>query len=64
MEINFKCTKCHQKFNCDVGEININYTTYRPDFEHDIICPTCGVRTIDQVTLTELGQSQMTIATM
>ena len=31
--------------------------------EKPIICPRCGERTMDEVLLTELGQSQMTEAT-
>ncbi len=64
MEINFECKKCSRIFNSDVGTIKINEQTLRPDFEKSIICPNCGVRTIDEVFLTELGQSQMTDATM
>ena len=64
MIINFKCKKCKMAFNSDVGKISINEQTMRPDFELDIDCPNCGKRTIDGVTLTELGQSQMTDATM
>ena len=63
MVINFKCTKCNQVFDSDVGKISINDKTMRPDFEIDICCPKCGKRSIDEVTLTELGQSQMTEAT-
>jgi DNA-directed RNA polymerase subunit RPC12/RpoP len=63
MIINFKCTKCKKIFNSDVGNVSINEKTFRPDFENDINCPKCGIRTIDQVTLTELGQSQLTEAT-
>lgn len=64
MEINFECKKCNRIFDSDVGTIKINEQTFRPDFEKTIICPKCGVRTIDEVFLTELGQSQMTEATM
>ncbi len=64
MEINFECKKCSAIFNSDVGIIKINSQTFRPDFEKPIICPKCGIRTIDEVLLTELGQSQMTEATM
>lgn len=64
MEINFKCTTCKDVFDFNVGKISINAMNYRPDFENKIICPNCGVRTIDQVTLTEMGQSQMTEVTM
>jgi len=64
MVINFKCIKCKKVFDSDVGKISINKNTMRPDFEVDIYCPKCGKRTIDEVILTELGQSQMTDATM
>jgi hypothetical protein len=46
-----------------MGKIGINEQTMRPDFEKPIVCPRCGERNIDEVLLTELGQSQMTEAT-
>lgn len=64
MEINFECKKCSGIFDSDVGIIKINEQTFRPEFEKSIMCSKCGVRTIDQVLLTELGQTQMTEATM
>jgi transcription elongation factor Elf1 len=64
MTINFECKGCHQEFDCDVGDIGIDVKTLRPDFEKPIICPRCGQRTIDELLLTELGQSQMTEGTM
>jgi len=60
MEINFECKKCNQIFNSEVGKIKMNEQTFRPDFEKEVRCPRCGFRTIDEVFLTELGQSQMT----
>jgi len=63
MKINFDCKGCRQEFDCDVGKIGINDQTMRPDFEKPIICPRCGERTLDEILLTELGQSQMTEAT-
>jgi len=63
MTINFKCKKCRKEFDCDVGKIGINEKTMRPNFEKPIVCPQCGNRTIDEVLLTELGQSQMSEAT-
>lgn len=63
MTINFKCKKCRKEFACDVGKIGINEETMRPNFEKVIVCPRCGKRTMDEVLLTELGQSQMTEAT-
>jgi hypothetical protein len=62
-EINFQCKRCHTIFDCVVGNISVNPDTMRPVFEKSIICPKCGLRTIDEVYLTELGQSQMTEAT-
>ncbi|MFH1323483.1 MAG: hypothetical protein ABIH80_06640 [Methanobacteriota archaeon] len=64
MEINFECKKCGNVFDCEVGEITLSENSYRPCFEKKIICPTCGERTIDEVLLTELGQSQLTEATI
>jgi len=63
MTINFECRKCRKEFDCDVGKIGIDKKTLRPDFEKPVVCPKCGKRTIDEVFLTELGQSQMTEAT-
>jgi len=60
MEINFECKKCNQIFDSEVGKIKMNERTFRPDFEKKVRCPGCGVRTIDEVFLTELGQYQMT----
>jgi DNA-directed RNA polymerase subunit RPC12/RpoP len=62
MEINFKCKKCRKIFDTDVGKISIDEKTMRPIFSKGINCPKCGKRTMDEVTLTELGQSQLTEA--
>ncbi len=64
MEINFECKQCSGIFDSEVGTIKMNEQTFRPDFEKSIMCPKCGIRTIDEVFLTQLGQSQMTEATM
>lgn len=63
MTINFECKKCRREFDCDVGKIGIDDSGMRPAFEKDIVCPKCGKLTMDDVLLTELGQSQMTEAT-
>ena len=63
MKINFRCKKCQREFDCEMGKIEINEATMRPDFENPIICPRCGNRTMDEVLLTEIGQSQLTEAT-
>lgn len=54
MRINYECKKCHKEFDCEMGQIGVNEVTMRPDFE----------RPMEEVLLTELGQSQMTEATM
>ena len=64
MEINFECQKCQLIFDCEVGKIGMNIETFRPTFEKPIVCPKCGELSIDEVFLTELGQGQMTTATM
>ena len=48
MRINFECKKCHQEFDCEMGQIGINEVTMRPDFEKPIVCPRCGERTMDE----------------
>jgi rubredoxin len=63
MVINFDCKKCKQEFDCEMGKIGIDESGMRPTFEKDIVCPKCGVLSMDDVLLTELGQSQMTEAT-
>lgn len=63
MEINFECKKCGCVFDSDVGAVSISEDSFRPQFENEIICPKCGKRSIDDVLLTELGQTQLTEAT-
>lgn len=64
MKINFECRKCRGVFDCDIGTIAISEDSERPVFEKSIVCPKCGQRTMDEVYLTELGQSQLTEATL
>ena len=64
MTINFECQKCKTIFDCDVGLIGIADDGMRPTFEKPITCPNCGNLTMTDVHLTELGQGQMTDATM
>ena len=64
METNFECKKCHRIFDCDVGSVTVAESSNRPHFEKAIFCPTCGELTMDEVLLTELGQSQLTEATL
>jgi rubredoxin len=64
-ELNFKCRKCKGIFDSEVGEITFpTEPGQRPKFENDIICPKCGAITIDDVLLTELGQTQLTAIDM
>ena len=64
MEIEFNCKKCSNIFTCDIGEATISEKSFRPEFEKEIICPKCGELSIDDVFLTEKGQSQLTEATL
>jgi len=62
--INFQCKKCRKVFDCNVGSIEVDEKTFRPLFGNKIVCPVCGERSLDDVFLTELGQSQLTDATL
>ena len=64
MIINFECQKCAREFNCDVGTVTVPEDSDRPNFENTLVCPFCGEVTMDEVWLTELGQSQLTEATL
>ena len=64
MVINFECRKCGVPFDCDVGTITLPESSDNPNFEKDIICPKCGQLSMDEVFLTELGESQLTEATL
>ena len=64
MVINFECQKCGTLFDCDVGTITLPETSGKPNFEKEIICPKCGKLSMDEVFLTELGQSQLTETTL
>lgn len=59
-EINFKCKKCREEFDFEVGKIAFGM---RLGFEKEIICPNCGkLRTDEQnceLELTEWGQTQV-----
>lgn len=60
-EINFICKKCGKEFDCNVGEVT--FPSYmpgaRPVFEKGIQCNSCGILTMDEVELTEWGQTQL-----
>jgi len=64
MVINFECRKCESTFDCDVGAESFPGNSSRPSFEERIICPKCGQLSMDEALLTELGQSQLTEATL
>jgi len=59
--INFKCKRCGKEFDFEVGKVrftdNVDDMVY---FEKEICCAKCGVLKLNEVELTELGQSQMT----
>ncbi|MCH7728555.1 MAG: hypothetical protein IH991_19045 [Planctomycetes bacterium] len=58
--INFKCKKCRREFDGDVGKVTFPPEAMRPVFEKEITCPRCGTLTMNDVELTEFGQTQMT----
>lgn len=62
--INFACRQCQQPFDGDVGQINLDEHTLRPRFEKPIICPDGGERSLEEVYLSERGQTQLTEATL
>lgn len=64
MEINFQCKKCGVIFDCDIGTVTLSEDHERPVFSNNIVCPKCGKRSMEDVFLTELGQSQLTEATL
>lgn len=60
--INFQCKKCNTIFCYDVGKITFPADVYegkRPNFEREIYCDRCGLLTLDEVELTEWGQTQL-----
>jgi len=64
MVINFECQKCRTLFDCDIGTVTFSENSDQPDFEKEIICPKCGSFSMDEVLLTEIGQSQLTEITL
>ncbi len=62
-ELHFECKKCRNHFDGDVGRITFPEDIdkgKRPELEKEIRCPSCGILTLDEVELTELGQTQLT----
>jgi hypothetical protein len=60
----FQCKKCRKVFACDVGPVEVDEITFRPRFGNKLVCPGCGECSPDDVFLTELGQLQLTDATL
>jgi hypothetical protein len=58
-ELNFLCKKYRKEFDCDIGKISFPIEENRPRFENEIVCPGCGILSMDEVELTELGQTQL-----
>lgn len=57
MIVNFKCGKCKHIYDFEVGEPSMD-KNYKLVFQNKPTCPKC--QAINNVLLTELGQSQMT----
>ncbi|MBU3968227.1 MAG: hypothetical protein KKG76_12805 [Euryarchaeota archaeon] len=55
--LNFKCKKCRKTFDFNVGKITFGN---KLSFENRIFCIKCGLVEIDDLELTELGQTQVT----
>ena len=60
VNLNFMCKKCGREFDFDLGKISFPVDEERPLFEKSIVCPKCGDLSMDEVELTELGQTQLT----
>jgi len=57
MIVNLKCGVCKHIYDFEVGEPSMD-KNYKLVFQNKTICPKC--QAIDNVLLTERGQSQMT----
>ena len=64
MLINFQCRQCRLVFDGEVGQITMPPEAQRPQFEQPIRCPRCGRRSMDQVWLTEVGQTRLSAAVL
>ena len=60
-ELDFVCKKCQKNFVCDVGDISFPIESERPHFKKNIVCLNCGILSMDDVELTELGQTQLSL---
>lgn len=55
------CKGCREEFDYDVGEVTFIVGEQRPRFERELRCRRCGKRSLDDIELTEVGQSQLTL---
>ena len=60
VKLRFMCKECEKEFDFDVGKISFPIGEERPYFERTIACPRCGVLSLGEVELTELGQTRLT----
>jgi len=54
--LNLKCKRCGKTFDFNVGKIVFGN---KLSFENKIFCTECGLVEIDDLELTELGQTQV-----
>jgi len=54
--LNLKCKKCGTTFDFNVGKITFGN---KLSFENSVFCIKCGLVEIDDLELTELGQTQV-----
>ncbi|HIH32552.1 TPA: hypothetical protein HA235_07645 [Candidatus Woesearchaeota archaeon] len=57
VKLNFKCKKCKKVFDFDVGKITFGT---RLSFENNLSCKSCGILKLDDLEMTEKGQTQVT----
>ncbi|HJH28284.1 MAG TPA: hypothetical protein C5S51_01095 [Methanosarcinaceae archaeon] len=54
--LNLKCKKCGTAFDFNVGKVTFGN---KLSFENSVSCIKCGLVEIDDLELTELGQTQV-----
>lgn len=54
--LNLKCIRCGKTFDFNVGKITFGNKLI---FENEIFCQKCGLVEIEDLELTELGQTQV-----
>ena len=57
-----ECKKCKAEFDANVGLISFDDSDFdtKPTFEKNPNCARCGESTVDDISLTEVGQGQLT----